>query len=144
VADRAAPDTTRAENALGAFAGPRTSESDQRHQVGLVEYESAVRTLSTQADYVDLEWRDYANWCGVSASSAPNGGRAWFAIWSPAGAVGGNARADCASMHRDILERGKRVGAAMQDAAERARRAGVYPGEMRDLRRRYSLDYDGW
>jgi hypothetical protein len=47
-------------------------------------------------------------------------------------------------MHRDILERGTRVGAAMQDAAERARRAGVYPGEMRDLRRRYSLDYDGW
>jgi hypothetical protein len=68
----------------------------------------------------------------------------WFAIWSAAGAVGGTARADCSAMHGDILERANRVRAVMQDASERARRAGVFPGEARDVRRKYSLDYDGW
>ncbi len=144
VADRAAPDATRSENGPDTFVSPRTSESDERHLVGLAEYEGLVRRLSAQADSVDGEWREYAKWCGVSASSAPSGGRVWFAIWSPDGAVGGNARADCSSMHVDILERANRVRAAMQETSERARRAGVYPGEIRDVRRKYSLDSDGW
>jgi hypothetical protein len=143
VADRAAPDATRSENGPDTFVSPRTSESEERHLVGLTEYEGVVRKLSAQADNVDVEWREYAKWCGVSAFSA-SGGRVWFAIWSPDGAVGGNARADCSSMHVDILERANRVRAAMQETSERARRAGVYPGEIRDVRRKYSLDYDGW
>jgi len=141
VADRSAPDATRSD---AAFTSPRTSESDERHLVGLSEYEGAVRSLAQVADYVDAEWGEYAQWCGVSGSSAPSGGRVWFAIWSSAGSVGGNARAVCSSMHTDILERANRVKASVQDASERARRAGVFPGEMRDMRRKYSLDYDGW
>jgi len=144
VADRAAPDATRAEDAFSAFSGPRTSESEQRHQIGLVQYNATVGALAAQADYADLEWREYATWCGVGAVAAPSGGRAWFAIWSASGAGGGNVRADCSNMYRDILDRADKVKAVMLEAAERARRNGVYPGEMRDVRRRYSLDYDGW
>jgi hypothetical protein len=144
VADRAAPDATRSENssASDAFDTPRTAESDERRLVGLAQYDAAVGTLSAQADYVDAEWRDYAKWCGFSGASAPNGGRVWFAIWSGAAASGGNARGDCSGMNTDILERANRVRAAMQDFSERARRSGVYPGEMREVRRKYSLDYD--
>jgi hypothetical protein len=144
VADRAAPDATRSEDGFNAFSSPRTSESEQRHQAGLVQYDATVAALSNQADYADLEWREYARWCGVGASAAPSGGRAWFAIWSAAGAGGGTARADCSNMYRDILERANKVKAVMMEASERARRNGVYPGEARDVRRRYSLDYDGW
>jgi hypothetical protein len=141
VADRAAPDATRSE---GAFNSPRTSESDERHLVGLSEYENNVRSLSSFADYLDAEWVDYAKWCGAGGTSAPNGGRAWFAIWSTAGVSGGNGRADCSAMHGDILGRANRVKAAVQEVSERARRAGVYPGEMREVRRQFLLDYDGW
>jgi V8-like Glu-specific endopeptidase len=141
VADRAAPDATRSE---GVFNSPRTSESDERHLVGLSDYENVVRSLASLADYLDAEWLEYARWCGVSATGAPSGGRIWFAIWSPAGSVGGNARADCSSMHNDILDRANRVKAVVLEASERARRAGVFPGEMRDARKKYSLDYDGW
>jgi len=144
VADRAAPDATRPEDAFSGFSAPRTSESEQRHQIGLVQYNSTVGALAAQADYADQEWREYATWCGVGSSAAPSGGRAWFAIWSASGAGGGNVRADCSNMHRDILERADKVKAVMVEASERARRNGVYPGEMRDVRRRYSLDYDGW
>jgi trypsin-like peptidase len=144
VADRTAPDATRADGTLDAFASPRTSELEERRQVGLAQYDAAVGALAGQADYVDAEWGEYAKWCGTSGASAPSGGRVWFAIWSAAGAIGGNARADCSAMHADILERANRVRATLQDASERARRAGVFPGEARDLRRKYALDYDGW
>ena len=100
--------------------------------------------MSNQADYADLEWREYATWCGAGVSAAPSGGRAWFAVWSASGAGGGNVRADCSNMYRAILDRANKVKAVMVEASERARRNGVYPGEMRDVRRRYSLDYDGW
>jgi hypothetical protein len=32
----------------------------------------------------------------------------------------------------------------MQQVEETARRADIYPGVRRDLRRKYSLDWEGW
>ncbi len=32
----------------------------------------------------------------------------------------------------------------MSAAEESARRSGVYPGEARDLRKKYRLGWDGW
>ena len=142
VADRAAPDATRSENSGDGFVTPRTSESDERRLVGLAQYDAALGTLSGQADYVDAEWREYAKWCGGSGSSASSGGRAWVAIGSADSSSGSNARADCSAMHNDMLERANRMRAVMLDLSERARRSGVYPGEMRDARRKYLLDYD--
>jgi hypothetical protein len=142
VADRSAPDATRSENSSDSFVTPGTSESDERRLVGLGQYDAAVGTLSAQADYVDAEWRQYAKSCGFSGASAPSGGRVWFAIWSGAVSDGGNPRADCSAVHADILERANRMRTAMQDFSEHARRSGVYPGELRDVRRKYLLDYD--
>jgi V8-like Glu-specific endopeptidase len=144
VADRAAPDATRSDSDSNVFSSPRTSDSDDRHHAGLAAYDAALHVVSAQADDMDSAWREYATWCGVGVPSAPTGGRAWFAIWSAAGAPGGSAGSNCASMRTEILEHASRVKAAMMDASERARRADVYPGEIRDLRRKYSLDYDGW
>jgi V8-like Glu-specific endopeptidase len=144
VADRSAPDATRSDSDANVFASPRTSESDERHHVGFATYDAALQAVSAQADYVDSEWREYGSWCGATASSAPAGGRGWFAIWSAAATGGGAARSNCSSMRTTILDHANRVKAAVADASERARQAGVYPGEIRDLRRKYLLDSDGW
>jgi hypothetical protein len=144
VADRAAPDATRSNSDSNMFSSPRTSESDERHHAGLGAYDASLHAVSAQADHIDSEWREYATWCGIDVPSVPAGGRAWFAIWSAAGAAGGSARANCADMRREILEQANRLKVAMMDASERARRDDVYPGEVRDLRRKYLLDYDGW
>lgn len=141
VADRAAPDATRTESAASAFNTPKTSESDDRHQAGLAQYDGAVRDVAHAADYVDGQWKQYVTNCGNSGAAASAGGRAWFAIWSGAG-VAGNG--NCPNLFRDMSERANAIKSAMLDATEQARRAGVYPGETRDVRRRYSLDYDGW
>ena len=34
--------------------------------------------------------------------------------------------------------------ARVQQASEVARQSGVYPGELREMRRRYRLDWSGW
>lgn len=145
VADRAAPDATRSDSGSNVFSAQRPSSGpDERHDAGLAAFDAALQAVARQAGYVDAEWREYANWCGIGAQSAPAGGRAWFAIWSGAGAAGGSARSNCPNMRGEILDHAGRVKTAMLDASERARRAGVYPGEMRDLRQKYLLDYDGW
>ena len=36
------------------------------------------------------------------------------------------------------------VKVSMASTEEAARRAGIYPGESRDLRKRYRLEWDGW
>jgi len=117
VADRAAPDATRSEDAFGAFSGPRSSESEQRHQMGLTQYDATVAVLSNQADYAISRGANMRHGCGAGVSAAPSGGRAWFAIWSAAAAGGGTVRADCSNMYRDILERANKVKAVMLDAS---------------------------
>jgi hypothetical protein len=37
-----------------------------------------------------------------------------------------------------------RVSEGMQGAEEDARRAGVYPGTRRDIRKKYAMDWSGW
>ena len=143
VADRAAPDATRSDSDSNVFSSPRPPDSDERHHTGLASYDVALRAVASQADRVDSEWREYVTWCGIDAPSAAAGGRAWFAIWSAA-ADGGSARSNCPAMRSEILDHASRLKAAMTDISERARRAGVFPGEIRDLRRKYLLDYEGW
>jgi hypothetical protein len=144
VADRAAPEGVRGDESLSALAGPAEADADQKRRSGLDRYDGEVRTASAHADRLDVMWREYTKWCGVRASAPPSGGRAWFAIWSPPVTVANVVDGSCPNMRADLLERANVVKAVMADASERARRQGVFPGDMRDRRRRYSLDYSRW
>jgi hypothetical protein len=44
----------------------------------------------------------------------------------------------------DINQAANQFRAAMVSADEFARRAEVFPGVRRDIRRRYKLDWNGW
>jgi hypothetical protein len=44
----------------------------------------------------------------------------------------------------DIIQAANQFRSAMITADELARRAEVYPGVRRDIRRRYRLDWTGW
>jgi hypothetical protein len=144
VSDRAGPEAARADDSVSALAAPPPSEMEQRRHGGLVEYDGSLRAASAQADRLDLMWREYTKWCGVRATTAASGSRAWFAIWSPPDISASVVAAECPNIRRDLLERANGVKAAMAEASERARRQGVFPGDMRELRRHYSLEYSGW
>jgi hypothetical protein len=50
----------------------------------------------------------------------------------------------CRALLSDIITVAVRVSEGMQAAEEDARRAGVYPGIRRDIRKKYAMDWSGW
>jgi S1-C subfamily serine protease len=67
-------------------------------------------------------WQDAARWIDNDAAVSP----------------------DCLSFRSQIRTLRTDIATALDAAQEQARRAGVYPGEVRDVLRRHGLDWDGW
>ncbi len=118
------------------------SESDQARASGARAYEETLRRAAAQADGLDDNWERYRRSCQAAPGASP-GSREWFVVLgrrSTSGAVDPG----CSSWLADIRERAEAVGQAVAEAEESARRADVFPGVRRDLRRRHRLDFDGW
>jgi hypothetical protein len=85
-----------------------------------------------------------ARFC-VAGTSRTNASRAWFALWEANGVrLSTTTGYDCGSWLESIRNNALQIHDVMDKANEAARRVGVYPGTMRDLRRKYRLDWDGW
>lgn len=102
-----------------------------------------VQWAARQGDSLDSYWAQYSRFCVSSAVNA--GDRAWFATYqrngvTPAPISAYNCDGFFDSLNRDAGE----VRRQLEAAAEAARRAGVFPGVMRDLRRQYRMDWIGW
>ncbi len=125
-----------------AMGGP--SEGDQRRIDGANQLEKVFDWASRNSDQLDTSWDKGARIC-VAGTPRTSSSRAWFALWETNGVrLSTTTGYDCASwvaaMRGDALQ----IHDAMAKASEGARRVGVYPGTMRDLRRKYRLDWDGW
>jgi hypothetical protein len=51
---------------------------------------------------------------------------------------------DCQGWLDSLRNNATQIRTTVDQAAEIARRSGVYPGVMRDIRRRNRLDWNGW
>jgi len=110
---------------------------------GEAQYSQALQAASRAADSIDNLWGRYAADCVVRAPR--NGDRAWFAaLESSSVEVSRSAKWNCASWLDTVRERAEEVHAVVLQASEAARHNGVYPGVLRDMRRRYKLDWSGW
>ena len=119
------------------------SEGDQLRASGERDYGSALQQIARNADQLDSYWSRYSATCVASSSSA--GDRPWFAVMDPNGVhVNGGSEYDCGTWVRTLQQNAAAVRSQMAQATEAARRSGVYPGTIRDLRRRFRLDWDGW
>jgi S1-C subfamily serine protease len=118
------------------------SESDQARSSGQKNYDDTLRRAAVQADGLDDYWQRYRRAC-QAAPGAARGSREWFVVLGPSDTMGA-VDPGCSSWLDDIRERARAVGQTMAQAEETARRADVFPGVRRDLRRRYRLDFDGW
>jgi hypothetical protein len=129
-----------------AFNPPMKSDTDLFRERGMEQFESAVRALARQADDIDVQWRRYRDGCtGKTSVGAVVYGRDWFGIWDADQAVISSASLPaCRALWGDIVTQAVRIKAGMLQAGENARRAGVYPGIARDVRRKYSMDWTGW
>lgn len=98
--------------------------------------------LAEEASRVDRTWRSFRDSCDVKLATPYEGGREWFSLWD------NQAKADlsggaCRDLFDQIVSAGSDVNKSMVTAEDDARKS-LLPGSIRDIRRRYSMDWDGW
>ncbi|MEO6235427.1 MAG: hypothetical protein ABIQ52_00415, partial [Vicinamibacterales bacterium] len=127
---------------IAAAQAPRATAADDPHAKAVAAYESQLLALRPRADQIDDYWDRFRKACNAAAIPA-SGDRAWFGIWARRPDMTA-AIPDCGVWLADVLQLATGVRTALTAAGEGARRGGVYPGEARDLRRKYRLGWDGW
>lgn len=122
-----------------AFAS-RSSTDDMRAS-GVATYDKTVAIVARRAAELDDYWSRIKQNCSVRA--APGYDREWFGLWDGRSALT-SPDASCVSVVNDLNRLAAQVCTAMTQAQEEARRTSVLPGQLRDIRRRYRMDWAGW
>jgi S1-C subfamily serine protease len=124
--------------AMSGKQGP--GESDTVRDEGGRVYERAIDALARRADVLDGHWRSFTSTC-YEGRIAGSFDHEWFALWDQR-AMQGVVSAGCEPAFADIRRVAQDIRSGVLGAEEAARRTGVYPGTLRDVRRRHRLD--GW
>src|SRR5688572_27863521 len=124
-----------------AMGGP--SDSDQSRAKGEQSFAQVLEWADRNSAQLDTYWEKYAGSC-VSSSSR-SGDRPWFAVFETNGVQLNPASSlNCQSWLDTLQSNAAPIRAAVETAGEAARRSGVYPGVLRDLRRRHRMNWSGW
>jgi S1-C subfamily serine protease len=123
-------------------AAGQASEIDAARADGGRRYEQAMTAAAQRADQIDSQWKRFQSNCVVSPVST-DAQREWFVVRDQAPSF---KAADpwCTSFARDLQDFTRQFSQFMTQAADEARRAGVYPGTLRDARRKHRLDWSHW
>ena len=125
-----------------ATGGP--SESESARDRGATRFEQAVQGLARTGDQIDANWQRNAKLC-VANTVSTGGDRVWFSLYVPNGVKTAVSNAyDCFSWIDDLKASANQVKQRMDLAVEAARRDDVYPGTIRDIRRKYRMEWAGW
>ena len=136
------PSTTTPATGLDRMLRPAGSAADSVRSQGEAAYARSLAAAAQRAAQIDASWTQYAPEC---VSAAPAGDRPWLAALDPSGVVlARNGRLDCGRWLETIVTNARLVDAEIRQANEQARRAGVFPGVLRDLRRKHRLDAPRW
>ncbi|HXG89852.1 MAG TPA: trypsin-like peptidase domain-containing protein [Vicinamibacterales bacterium] len=125
---------------VGLSGGGATADSQR--QTGDVVYEKSLQQLAQRADQIDAQWKRLQGNCLLNAFTS-DAQRSWFVLRDQTPSFKASD-APCAQSLADIRNYVVQFSTAMAAVQEDARRAGVYPGTMREARRRHRLDWSGW
>jgi len=124
------------------LGGP--SESEAARARGQAQYTQAVEWAARISDQIDTNWQRNSKLC-VAGSTSTGGDRPWFAIYVPDGIKVARSNAyDCFAWMDDLKSAANQIKTTLDTAAESARRDGVYPGTIRQIRQKYRMDWSGW
>ena len=124
------------------LGGP--SESEAARARGQAQYEQAVQWAARSSDQIDTNWHRNSTLC-VAGATSTGGDRPWFAIYVPDGIKVARSNAyDCFAWIADLKSAANQIKTTLDTAAESARRDGVYPGTIRQIRQKYRMDWSGW
>ena len=117
------------------------SSIDTARADGTRRYDQIIEAAWRTASQLDAYWARIKSNC--AARVAPGYDREWFWLWDGRTALT-SQNASCASASKDFGNMAAELRAALSTVQEAAQRASVLPGEMRDIRRRYRMDWVGW
>ncbi len=133
--------STQAPLAAGVPAFGTEAGADGQRTRGQEAYQRDVQQLARQVAQMDANWTRFATTCAPQAGR--DGDRPWFVLAERDVPYSGRDL-DCPSWLTDLRRMSGEFAAAMRQAGDAARRAGVYPGTLRDLRRQQRLDWTGF
>ena len=120
-----------------------SSETSEMREQGEKAYRRTLEQVVRTGNQLDNYWDRYAKSCVLTSNRA--GDRQWFAVLEPNGVrITATSAYDCEAWLGELRTAAAAIRTALTDAAEAARRQGVYPGVMRDLRREYRMAWPGW
>ena len=122
-----------------AFTGK--SESELRREQGLQLFEQSLGTVATRAGQIDTYWGQIKAECDGRATGVYE--REWFALWDNRLLVN-SSDANCLAAVANLEQAAAQVRDAMDQLHEAARRAAVFPGDVRRARSKFDLDWVGW
>ena len=120
------------------------SESESSRDRGAARFDQVVQVLSRAGDQIDANWQRNAKLC-VASTVSTGGDRPWFALYVANGVKTAVSNAyDCFGWITDMKTSANQIKERMDQALEAARRDDVYPGTIRDIRRKYRMEWSGW
>lgn len=137
---------SRALDASGAGTVPPVgsgldASADGQRAAGTAALDRDLQQLAQHAAQIDAQWSRFDTTC--QAEAVRDGDRPWFALATRPARFGGRDR-NCPYWLTDLEAASRTFADAMRASGEQARRAGVYPGDQRTLRRQYRLDWSGF
>ena len=118
------------------------SETETARRAGAARFDQALQQAAQRAEQIDAQFNRFTSSCLVTTLSH-DGQRDWFVYRDQAPSFK-TLDTWCTSFAGDLQGFARQFSTVMAEASEQARRAGVYPGTLRDTRRKYQLDWTGW
>jgi S1-C subfamily serine protease len=122
--------------------GSGRDEADGDRASGDVGYERFLLEAVRRADQLDGSWEDFVRSCLDGKAPFTRSDRGWYALWEKFD--DSRVSASCVRFYADFKIASREFQQRMVDAADDARRQGVYPGVCRQLRAKYRLDSPDW
>jgi S1-C subfamily serine protease len=129
-----------ASQSMPAFGATRSSVEMQR-EAGEEAYGRSIAAADQRARQIDGYWLRFRQACAPRPRTS--GDREWFGV-SEGAVEPTTIDQNCPYWLNDLRTMTRDFEAAVREAGDMARRAGVYPGTLRDLRRRHRLDWSGF
>ena len=124
-------------NSAGASGG-----MDSERDAAAAGYERIMTEAAQRADQLDRSWHEITSKCVSGSIPSTGGDREWFVIWERFDE--NRVSQACNSYYTNFKAAADEFRGKMAEAAEIARRGGMYPGECRDVRHRNHVDWSEW
>jgi hypothetical protein len=118
------------------------ADTDSERDEAVAVYERWIADAAKKAESLDRSWADLRAQCLSGPAPRAHGDREWFVIWE--GFDENRVSSGCSNYYADLASAARGFQRKVIDASDAARRAGVYPGEARDIRHKYRLDSPDW